>query len=339
MTDHKPVIGISGWKVDSKSVKAMCQKVIDDGGIPMVFCNHANRNPRADIEKIDALIVMGNDWDIDPNKYVDRYPEGDPRREVHPESTKANQMNDSLARARAAYEEQMLALALRKNMPILGICGGMQQVNVMQGGGLLQHMPDLLAGNTMHSANDGNPMVCPVIPIQIDPQSALGAVAAGTNVSSLYAPSVPPAPGRQLEGAEVNSYHHQAVDPDLLGQGLRVVAFSDDYKNVWGERRQFVEGIEFIDPNKKFIGLQFHPEFLKNEIAINVVKTTVDRGAEYQKTSQRDFSADQRVANQEYIMSEQQGKSLPVQTNPVVTPQSYTLPPDMRLPGTLTPVR
>ena len=320
--EHKPVIGISGWKVSSGSVQAMVKRVIEAGGIPLILTNHAERDPAADIQKIDALFVMGNDWDLDPKKYIDRYPVGDPRRTV--DARTVNQSDDPLAKARASYEEKMLALAEQKHMPVLAICGGMQTISIMHGGGLLQHIPDLIQ-NEMHSKNDGSPMVCPVVPVEIQAGSELGAIASGSGAQYLYTPSYPPVDG--VQASTENSYHHQALDPDLLGTGLRIVASSEEYRNVDGVKRRLPEAIE-PDPQGPLkdwpmIGVQWHPEFGASQVSIDIVKTSVERAAEYSKSTTRNRDADEHVADIEYIKSSQQ--ALPVQ----VAPTQVTAP----LPG------
>ena len=129
----QPVVGISGVDCNSKSVAAMVAQIRQAGGLPIVLANHANRDPNADIEKIDQLVVMGNNFDVDPTRYVDLYPENDPRHAIHP-LTKSTQ-SDPAAKARAGYEEAMLKLAINKKMPTLAVCGGMQTINVILGGG------------------------------------------------------------------------------------------------------------------------------------------------------------------------------------------------------------
>jgi len=64
-----PVIGISGWKSDSASVRAMMTQISGAGAVPMFLGDHGDRNAEEDIKKIDALVIMGSDSDIDPAKY------------------------------------------------------------------------------------------------------------------------------------------------------------------------------------------------------------------------------------------------------------------------------
>ena len=81
-----PVIGISGSRAKSRSVLAMTARVREADAMPLLLANHAARNAAKDIDKCDAVIVLGNNFDADPHDYIGRYPEGDPRRRVHPET-------------------------------------------------------------------------------------------------------------------------------------------------------------------------------------------------------------------------------------------------------------
>ncbi len=296
-----PVIGISGMNTDSKSVAAMVSQVRALGAIPMVFANHANRDAAADIEKIDALMVMGNDFDVDPNRYIGGYPEGDPRRTIHPKTNSA--AHSSEATARAVYEEKLLTLAMEKKLPTLGVCAAMQSLNVMRGGGLLQHIPDLI-GDEHHEQNKENlPGFCPVVPVTIEAGSALSIIADGAN--TLYTPSFPP-PSAPI-GITENSFHHQAVDPDRVGYGLRITAWSDAYKNVHGEMRRLPEAIE-PDPNGPLAGwkmraVQWHPEFGASRVSGDLIGTTIAEGIEYAATHPRDRSRDSMNAMANNIAS------------------------------------
>jgi len=121
---------------------------------------------------------------------------------------------------RDELEFELLELAARRRRPVLGICRGMQVMNVALGGSLTQHV-------TAHSERYG-----PLIPHQvaIAPRSLLEA-ACGRG------PLV------------VNSHHHQAVRPRDLGRGVRASALVDD----------IVEAIEAPHLGW-FVGVQWHPE-------------------------------------------------------------------------------
>ena len=128
---------------------------------------------------------------------------------------------------RTAAELALLRGALARDMPVFGICGGMQLLAVALGGTLIQHLPDLLPDGLPHE--QPNPRDEPGHPV---------AVAGGTLL-------------HRLTGADtlrVNSSHHQAV----RSPGRAVVsAHAPD---------GVIEAIE--DPARRFcLGVQWHPEF------------------------------------------------------------------------------
>ena len=105
--------------------------------------------------------------------------------------------------------------------PILGICGGHQLINLAFGGRLIQHLPQAVA----HTGGKSHP---------IDIRN-------GRILRELFG-----------EGRlDVNSWHHQAVPLDGLGQGLVATAFADD---------GIVEALEGTDPSRFLLGVQWHPE-------------------------------------------------------------------------------
>jgi putative glutamine amidotransferase len=118
----------------------------------------------------------------------------------------------------------LLAGAIERDMPILGVCRGAQVLNVLRGGTLHQHLPDVVA-STRHQGHDGVFSSVPVTTV------------AGTALHAHHPVS-----------RAVPVYHHQAID--ILGEGLVAAAWSDD---------GVVEAIE--DPSLTFcIAAQWHPE-------------------------------------------------------------------------------
>ena len=112
---------------------------------------------------------------------------------------------------------------------MLGICRGSQALNVARGGTLHQHLGDLTDGSIQHrQAARGR---VPTHAVRIAPDSRLARLMGVTE-------------------AQVNSFHHQAVE--RLGKGLRAVAWSPD---------GVVEGIE-DDSDGMFMGVQWHAESL-----------------------------------------------------------------------------
>lgn len=155
---------------------------------------------------LDALVISGG-HDVNPALY------GEP---AGPHT--GEPVND-----RDAWEAALLRAALAAELPLLGICRGMQLLNVVCGGTLHQHLPDL------------------------DRPGHVGA-APGEYGSHL----VRPLPGTLLAGLlpepalDVPTQHHQAVD--RLGEGLRVGALAED------GTVEAVEGTGFT------LGVQWHPE-------------------------------------------------------------------------------
>lgn len=156
---------------------------------------------------LDGLCVAGG-YDVDPAAYG---------RSPHAQT-------DAPRGDRDAWEFALLAAALEAKMPVLGVCRGAQVLNVLRGGTLHQHLPDVV-GSSRHQGNDG---VFATVPVRI---------AEGTLLATFH----------PLERA-VPVYHHQAID--LLGAGLAVSARSDD---------GVIEAVE--DPSLEFcVAVQWHPE-------------------------------------------------------------------------------
>ncbi|MCD0481309.1 gamma-glutamyl-gamma-aminobutyrate hydrolase family protein [Streptacidiphilus sp. ASG 303] len=158
--------------------------------------------------RLDALVVSGGP-DVDPALYGARR---------HPRTGPAVPERDR-------WEAALLRAALAAGLPLLGICRGMQLLNVVCGGTLLQHLPEAV-GHEGHCPSTGAYARHLVLPVP------------GTTVAGLL-----PEPA-----VEVPTYHHQAVD--RLGAGLRVAARAADGT---------VEALEGDGPGF-VLGVQWHPE-------------------------------------------------------------------------------
>jgi putative glutamine amidotransferase len=166
-------------------------------------------------DRLDALVIAGGAFDIDPK----RYGAGTTHASV---STKPG---------RTSFEEALLLEALTRDMPVLGICGGMQLLAVLAGSTLHQHIPDALPDALNHEQDEPPDLPCHGID-----------VAAGTQLAEIVAPYV-----TSLR-MHVNSTHHQAVAEP--GRSVVVSARATD---------GVIEAIEL--PRKRFaIGVQWHPE-------------------------------------------------------------------------------
>jgi putative glutamine amidotransferase len=163
------------------------------------------------LDLLDGLILAGG-VDVDPSFYGQ---EADP----HTLGTVPERDRFEMALAQAALE---------RDLPLLGICRGMQVLNVALGGTLIQHVPDVV-GSEEHRRNvgtfEGNDH-----PVRLAPGS-LAAQAAGE------------------EAHVTRSHHHQAID--ALGDGLQVTG--------WSEGDELPEAVEI--PGRRFVlGVQWHPE-------------------------------------------------------------------------------
>ena len=135
-----------------------------------------------------------------------------------------------------AFELCVAEQADRLGLPILGICRGLQALNVARGGTLHQHLPDVTDGSIEHRQTE--PGHVATHPVRIEPGSGLAQILGG-------------------EETDVNSFHHQGVAE--LGRGLRAVAWAPDstIEGVEGDDARFVLGVQW-----HVEGLVGHPEHL-----------------------------------------------------------------------------
>jgi putative glutamine amidotransferase len=169
----------------------------------------AEEDPGELLDRLDAL-VLGGGADIDPESQGV---------EAHPETVGSNPDRDR-------FEIALARGALERGIPLLGICRGMEVLNVACGGTLDQHIPDRL-GHEIHRPIPGS---WAEHDVRLEPGS-LAARAAGT------------------EQLTVKSHHHQGVD--RVGDDLRPTAWATDDESV--------EAIESSD-GAFALGVLWHPE-------------------------------------------------------------------------------
>lgn len=166
------------------------------------------------LDGLDGLIITGG-RDIEPAAYG---------HEPHPAT-------DEPARDRDAWEFALLAAALRRHTPVLGICRGAQILNVALGGTLHQHLPDVIG----HNHKQGDAVFA----------TSTVRTTAGTRLAAMVGESV-----------AARCYHHQAID--RLGEGLVVSATDDD---------GVIEAVEM--PGRDFVvAVQWHPEETLEDVRI-----------------------------------------------------------------------
>lgn len=188
-----------------------CDAILAAGGLPLPLPHH----PEAVgdyLDMIDAVVVTGGAFDVDPALF----------------GAATRHATVKLKTARTAFEYAMVRGALDRDLPILGICGGEQLLNVVLGGTLIQHIPDEVPGALAHE--QPNPRTEPGHAVTAAPGSLL-ARAAGA------------------ERFAVNSAHHQAVG--TAGPGVLASGVAPD---------GVIEAIELI--GRRFVlGVQWHPEY------------------------------------------------------------------------------
>lgn len=172
--------------------------------------------PPAEIARLastcDAVLLPGSPADVDPEKY------GAPQR--HEKTAAADPLRDNA-------DELLLQDAYNLRKPLLGICYGLQALNVWRSGTLLQHVENHSQGRAVERAHR----------VAVEPDTCLAGI-------------VEPAWKAAPEAREwVNSSHHQVAG--TVGDGLRVAARSDD---------GVVEAIESASPEHFVLGVQWHPE-------------------------------------------------------------------------------
>jgi putative glutamine amidotransferase len=171
---------------------------------------HEQRSLDLLLERIDALVLSGGE-DIDPARYGQ-----------HPHPALG-----AITPARDEMEFHVLEGAIRRGLPILAICRGMQLLNVAWGGTLFQDLPSQRPGPIAHRQQAAIHQTAHEV--SVAPDSVLRSI---VGVDSL----------------DVNSFHHQGID--RLAAGLRAVAWAED---------GLIEAVESTD-GRWIVGVQWHPE-------------------------------------------------------------------------------
>lgn len=216
----RPVIGLTldseeagGWsKFPWYALRQnYCDAVVKAGGLPMALPHEASL-AEFYLDQLDGLIVTGGAFDVDPALFG------------------VNSRHETVRtkNRRTEFELAITRGALDRDLPVLGICGGQQLLNVVLGGDLIQHIPDEIDQALAHE--------------QPNPRDQAGhevTIVEGTLLHVIC----------RSKTLAVNSAHHQAVK--TVGEGVVINAAAAD---------GVIEGIEA--PGFRFcLGVQWHPEF------------------------------------------------------------------------------
>lgn len=229
---EEPIIGVCAaiemarwgfWNQRAAVVPATyLEKVHAAGGVPVGLLPGPLSTDGAQrlVERIDALLLIGG-VDVAPESYGER----------------PTARTEATEPVRDAYELELVRAALGRDLPILGVCRGLQILNVATGGTLHHHLPD--AGYAEHRPSPG----------RLDSTTFHGVdVVPGSRAAALSGA------GRQV----VNSHHHQGVD--VVGTGAVVTARSVP--------DLLPEALEW--PEQRYaLGVQWHPEAVELEHALD----------------------------------------------------------------------
>ena len=223
----RPLIGITTyvtqarfgvWELESALVPSMYVEAIERSGGRPLLVPPSGDGVDETLHALSGLLFSGGS-DVDPTLYG---------QEAHAETM-------GVVHGRDRAEVALLKGALERDMPLLAVCRGSQLLNVVRGGDLVQHLPDVVGGE-MHNRTPG---------VFSDHQvrAELGSKLAG------------------VVGADtpVKSHHHQGFG--RVGEGLRVVAWADDGS---------AEALE--DSSKRFaVGVLWHPEASEDDKLIEAL--------------------------------------------------------------------
>jgi putative glutamine amidotransferase len=216
---NRPIIGINSDLVPAGKFtnEYAClragyfEAVVAAGGLPLILPPlTSERELRAALDCFDGMILSGG-LDMDPRRQ---------KLPMHPSV-------QPMAAKRDLSDQALVRCLLQKELPVLAIGLGMQQLNIVCGGSLYWHLPSDLPRAMPHRDSSGGPHRHAVV---VEP---------GTRLEEIYG-------GGEIR---VNSDHHQAVQ--RLGSGLRISARSSD---------GVIEAIETTKADWFCIAVQWHPE-------------------------------------------------------------------------------
>lgn len=239
-----PIVGITtyaenaawgAWNVPTALVPLAYVRAVETAGGRALLVPPSEHAVEQTLDALDGLVFSGG-ADLDPAGY-----DADP----HPET-------NGIRPERDRAELTLMGAALERDMPILAVCRGMEIMNVLRGGDLLQHLPEVV-GDEKHKHTPG---VFADHDVSVADDSRLARILG--------------------DRAPVKSHHHQGVG--RVGDGLVETAWAEDGT---------IEGLE--DPERSFaLGVLWHPE--EDEDAA-LFRALVEEAAAYRARRAREGAA------------------------------------------------
>ncbi len=219
---QKPLVGIAADRVPSPThglrvelPDKYIEAIIESGGIPLLIPIGLIENDLVElISRIDGVLLAGG-GDIEPSLFTGEH---------HPSIYGINLERDE-------QEIKLTKLALQTGIPLLGICRGIQVMNVSMQGGLYTHLLDQVPHSLQHSTDKCLPRDFLAHTVHITPGSQLYHIINQEEIS-------------------VNSHHHQGINYPATGLNSTAVAPDGVIEAVENEKMPF------------FLGVQWHPEWL-----------------------------------------------------------------------------
>jgi putative glutamine amidotransferase len=233
----RPVIGITTyvtparwgyWDLEASLIPHDYVRAIEEAGGRPLLVPPSEEGIEETLDSLDGIVFSGGS-DLDPAHYGE---------EAHPETFGIHEERDRA-------ELELMKAALDRDMPVLGICRGIQVLNVARGGNLIQHLPEIV-GHEGHKHDPPGAFIDH--DVEIDPDTTLAQILGDRH--------------------PVKSHHHQGLD--AVGEGLRVSAHAEDGS---------IEGVE--DPEHRFaVGVLWHPEAGEDK---KLFEALVEQALEYKR--------------------------------------------------------
>jgi putative glutamine amidotransferase len=203
--------------------------VVLAGGEPVrIPLDRTPEEVRALMDRCDGVLLPGSNADIDPARF---------QQARLPHTAKSDPRRDDV-------DTLLLDNAYARRKPVLGICYGLQSLNVYCKGSLIQHIPDFLPEATRSKVNHEAGRTVPIAhSVEVSGDSLLAKIIGKADINQ-----------KSSDGSSivvpVNSSHHQSAD--ALGEGLRIVARCPD--------DGIIEALEGTATDHFVLAVQWHPE-------------------------------------------------------------------------------